>query len=143
MPTLDDLPTLRTVTTVNGGDILPIYDIDSNGSTKVSALPVFGITGLQANDAATVASGVTISRRLTVVTGTTNTLTLPPASGNLRQVIVMNTGSGACTINRAGSDPIVSAQSQTATSIGPAAGTSAILLSDGTKWYHISNDVAS
>jgi hypothetical protein len=142
MPTLDDLPTLRTTTTVNGGDLVPVYDLDSTGSTKVGALPLFGITGLQASDVTTASTGATISTRLTVVTGTTNTLTLPPASGNLRQVIVMNTGSGACTINRAGSDPIVTAQSSTATSIGPAAGTSAVLLSDGTKWYHISNDVA-
>jgi hypothetical protein len=142
MPTLDDLPTLRKPTSVNGGDLVPVYDIDATGSTKVAALPLFGITGLQASDVTAASTGATISTRLTVVTGTATTLNLPSASGNLRQVIVMNTGSGACTIYPAGSDKIVSAQSSTAASIAPAAGTSAVLLSDGTKWYHISNDVA-
>jgi len=139
MPTLDDLPTLRTVTTVNGGDILPVYDLDSNASSKVAGLPLFGITGLQSTDVASVANGGTISTRLAVVTGTTPTVTLPSVSGNLRQVIVMNTASGEATVDGAGSEQVLTGTAN-ANGVGVATGKSAVLLSDGTRWYHISND---
>jgi len=139
MPTLDDLPTLRTTTTVNGGDLVPVYDLDSTGSTKVGALPVFGIMGLQASDVASNATGSTIATRLSVVTGTTPTVTLPAVAGNLRQVIVMNTASGSATVDGAGSEQILTGTAN-ANDITVATGKSAILLSDGTRWYHISND---
>jgi hypothetical protein len=139
MPTLDDLPTLRTTTTVNGGDLVPVYDIDSTGATKVAALPLFGITGLQASDVASNATGSTIATRLSVVTGTTPTVTLPAVAGNLRQVIVMNTASGNATVDGAGSEQILTGTAN-ANDITVATGKSAILLSDGTRWYHISND---
>jgi hypothetical protein len=139
MPTLDDLPTLRKPTTVNGGDLVPVYDIDATGSTKVAAIPVFGITGLQASDVASNATGSTIATRLSVVTGTTPSVTLPAVAGNLRQVIVMNTASGNATVDGAGSEQILTGTAN-ANDITVATGKSAILLSDGTRWYHISND---
>lgn len=139
MPTLDDLPTLRKPSTVNGGDLVPVYDIDSTGSTKAAAVPLFGITGLQATDVATIATGATISTRLVVVTGTTPTVTLPAVAGNLRQVIVMNTASGNCTVDGAGSEQVLTAGANADNVVIPTL-KSAILLSDGTRWYHISND---
>lgn len=139
MPTLDDLPTLRKTTTVNGADLLPIYDVDSSGSTKVSAVTVSGILGLQSSDVASVATSGTISTRLAVVTGTTPTVTLPAVAGNLRQVTVMNTASGNATVDGAGSEQILTGTAN-ADNIVVSSGRSAILLSDGTRWYHISND---
>lgn len=142
MPTLDDLPTLFPNTNPSGADLIPVYDVDSPNSSKVEKLPLSGILGLQAADVATITNGATISTRLSVVTGVATSVILPPASGNLRQVIVMYTHStGSCAITCAGSDTVVTAQNLTATSASISFGTSAILLSDGTKWYHISNDV--
>ena len=140
MPTLDDLPTLSENTSPSGADLIPVYDIDSSGSSKVEKLPLSGILGLQAADVATIATGATISTRLVVVTGAATTVNLPPASGNLRQVMVLNTASGSCTITRAGSDTIVTGTSLTASTLVLTTAHAAILLSDGTKWYHISND---
>lgn len=140
MPTLDDLPTLATNVSPSGADLIPVYDMDSPNSSKVEKLPLSGILGLQAADVATIATGATISTRLVVVTGTTPTVTLPAVAGNLRQVIVMNTASGSCTITRAGADTIVTGTSLTATTLVIATTHAAQLLSDGTKWYHISND---
>jgi hypothetical protein len=139
MPTLDDLKILRTVTTVNGGDILPVYDIDSNGSSKVGGLPIYGILGLQSTDVATIATGATISTRVSVVTGTSSTVTLPLVAGNLRQVSVLNTGSSACTIDGNGSEQILTGGAN-ANTLVLATTHAATLLSDGTRWYHISND---
>jgi hypothetical protein len=137
MPTLDDLPTLVTNVNPSGADLIPVYDVDSPSSSKVEKLPLSGILGLQPTDVATMASG-TISTRLTVATG--SGLTLPVVSGNLRQVIVMNLSGGPFTLTAAGTDKIVSAASQVNPSIPLASGHAAILLSDGTRWYHISND---
>jgi len=139
MPTLDDLPTLKVVTNTNGADLIPVYDVESNGSTKVGALPLYGLLGLQAADVATIATGATISTRLSVVTGTTSTVTLPLVAGNLRQVSVLNTGSGACTVDGNGSEQILTGGAN-ANTLVLATTHAATLLSDGTRWYHISND---
>lgn len=139
MPTLDDLPTLKVVTNTNGADLIPVYDVESNGSTKVGALPLYGLLGLQAGDVATIATGATISTRLSVVTGTTPTVTLPAVAGNLRYVAVMNTATGAALIQGAGSEQILTALAN-APSLSVPTTKSAVLLSDGTRWYHVSND---
>lgn len=139
MPTLDDLPTLATNVNPSGADLIPVYDTDSPSSSKVEKLPLFGILGLQAADVATIATGATISTRLVVVTGTTSTVTLPAVAGNLRQVIVMNTASGNCTVDGAGSEQVLTAGANADNVVIPTL-KSAILLSDGTRWYHISND---
>lgn len=139
MPTLDDLPTLSENTSPSGADLIPVYDVDSPNSSKVEKLPLSGILGLQAADVATITTGATISTRLVVVTGTTPTVTLPAVAGNLRQVIVMNTASGDCTVDGAGSEQVLTAGANADNVVIPTL-KSAILLSDGTRWYHISND---
>ena len=145
MPTLDDLPTLVTNVNPSGADLIPVYDVDSPNSSKVEKLPLSGILGLQAADVSTGGDASVIATRLFIATGTspadtTPSVTLPAAAGNLRQVIVMNTATGSCTIACAGSDTIVTGTNLTAASLAIATSHAAILLSDGTKWYHISND---
>lgn len=139
MPTLDDLPTLPTPTTLTGAELIPVYKADHGGSSKVMELPLYSLQGLLPTDVASNATGSTIATRLAVVTGTTPTVTLPAVAGNLRQVIVMNTASGNATIDGAGSEEILTGTANAA-NIVVATGKSAILLSDGTRWYHISND---
>ena len=142
MPTLDDLPKLQPKTTVAGNDLIPGYDV-SDVDGPVKKLRVNQILGLSATDVTTVSgTSATVSTRVTVCTSTSAiTLTLPAASGNLREVILLKAGAtSAITANRAGSDVIVSGTSVSATSISVAAGLAARLLSDGTTWYHVSND---
>lgn len=142
MPTLEDLPSLQPKTTVAGNDLIPAYDV-SDIDSQVKKLRVNQILGLSATDVTTVSgTSATVSTRVTVCTSTSGvTLTLPAASGNLREVLILKaSASSAVTVNRAGSDVIVSGTSVSATSISVAAGLAARLLSDGTTWYHVSND---
>ena len=129
MPTLDDLPTLATNSTPTGDDLLPIYDLTATGSSKVRKLPLNQINGLSATDVVTAAAGtITIaSRALVISSGTTSTLTLPAASGTLRELFVINDGSGTATL------PTLAAGTEAVTT-----GTSAHLLSNGTGWYRVS-----
>ena len=106
-------------------------------------LKVNGILGLLASDVATVSgTSATAATRVVVCTSTSAvTLTLPAASGNLRDITVLKaSATSAVTVTRAGSDPIVSGTSVAATTVSVAAGLSARLLSDGTTWYHVTND---
>lgn len=139
MPTLDDLPTLPTASAPSGGDLIPLYDNESPNSTKVHKLPLSGILGLQSSDVSTGGDTSVIATRLFVATGTTPTVTLPAVAGNLRKVVVMNTASGNCTVDGAGSEQVLTGTAN-ANNVVVATGKSAILLSDGTRWYHISND---
>ena len=128
MPTLDDLPTLATLTPT-GDDLLPIYDLTADGSSKVRKVALNQINGLSAADVASIAAGtITVSARLTVISsGTTSTITLPAASGTLRELFVVNDGSGTATL------PTLAAGTEAVTT-----GTSAHLLSNGTGWYRAS-----
>lgn len=139
MPTLDDLPTLPAASAPSGGDLIPLYDNESSNSSKVHKLPLSGILGLQSSDVSTGGDASVIATRLFVATGTTPTVTLPAVAGNLRKVIVMNTASGNCTVEGAGSEQVLTGTAN-ANNVVVATGKSAILLSDGTRWYHISND---
>jgi hypothetical protein len=142
MPTLEDLPSIQPATTVAGNDLIPVYDAsDIDGPVK--KLRVNQINGLSATDVMTVSgTSATVSTRVTVCTSTSGvTLTLPAASGNIREVFILKaSASSAITVNRAGSDVIVSGTSVSATSVSVAAGLTAHLISDGTTWYHVSND---
>ena len=129
MPTLDDLPTLAT-STPSGDDLLPIYDLTGNGSSKVRKVALNQINGLSSNEVVTDtdAGSITISARVLVISGgTTSTLTLPAASGALREIFVINDASGTATL------PTLAAGTEAVT-----AGTSAHLLSNGTGWYRVS-----
>jgi len=146
MPTLDDAPTVRTLTSPAAGDLFQVYDISEQptGAKTLALGSILGL-GLLAADVTTVsATSATVSTRLTVCTSTDAgnvTLTLPAASGALRDVTVMKAAATATVaINRAGSDLIVSGAVVNATSVTCGVGLVVRLLSDGTKWYHVSND---
>jgi hypothetical protein len=128
-PTLDDLPTLATNSSPTGDDLIPVYDLTATGSSKVRKLPLNQINGLSSDDVVTAAAGtITIASRVLVISsGTTSTLTLPAASGALRELFVINDGSGTATL------PTLAAGTEAVTT-----GTSAHLLSNGTGWYRVS-----
>lgn len=128
MPTLDDIPILPSATPT-GDDLIPISDPNSLASSKVASIRLNQINGLSAGEIATDIDGgsITISTRVLVISGgTTSTLTLPAASGNLREIYVINDGSGTATLPTlaAGTEAILT-------------GTSAHLLSNGTGWYRV------
>jgi hypothetical protein len=128
MPTLDDLPTLASVVPT-GDDLLPVYDLTADGSSKVRKLPLNVVMGIAATGQITTADAgtATISTRVYVVSsGNTSTLTLPAASGVLREVIVINGGSGTAIMSTL-------AAGNTAVTTG----TSARFLSNGTGWYRV------
>ena len=130
MPTLDDLPTLAPVTTVTGDDLFPVYDPTATGSSKVRKIALNQINGLNADDVVTDtdAGSITISSRVLVISGgSTSTITLPAASGVLREIFVINDGSGTATL------PTLAAGTEAITT-----GTSAHLLSNVTCWYRVS-----
>ena len=90
MPTLDDLPKLSPKTTVAGNDLIPALDV-SDVDGQVKKLRVNQLLGLSATDVTTVSgTSATISTRVTVCTSTSAVaLTLPAASGNLREVVIL------------------------------------------------------
>lgn len=130
-----DAPLLASLTSLAGSERLVTV---KNGAEV--GLPVNGILGLLASDVdSSVADTDVIANRLAVVVGTTPTVTLPAAAGDLRQVFIMNTASGTCTVEGSGSENILTAVAN-ALNLAVATGKSAQLLSDGTRWYHVSND---
>jgi hypothetical protein len=137
MPTLDDLPTLANATPT-GDDLIPLYDLTADGSSKVRKVSLNQINGLSSSDVATsVAGTITVSSRLTLITsGTTSTVNLPLPSGALRDIIIMNGGSGSATATSATANIKTSAATTAATTAAILTATTARLLSDGTFWYH-------
>ena len=129
MPTLDDLPTLANATPT-GDDLIPLYDLTADGSSKVRRVALNQINGLSSGEIATDVDGgnITISTRVLVISGgSTSTITLPAASGSLREIFVINDGSGTAIL------PALAAGTEAV-----ATGTSAHLLSNGTGWYRVS-----
>lgn len=143
MPYLDEAPILRTLTpsTAASGDLVQIFDISARpAGSKVIALGSLNAIGLlstEVDDA--VANADTINTKMSVVTGTTPTVTLPAVAGTLREVIVLNTASGNLTLDTPGSEKILTGTAE-ADTLTVATGKSAWLLSNGTRWYHVSND---
>lgn len=130
-----DAPKLPALTSTTGAE----YLVTVSGG-KEAGLKVNGILGLLASDVDTsVANGDTIATRLAVAAGTTPTITLPAVAGNLREVILVNGASGNCTLDTPGSEKIYTATADADTLV-IATGKTARLLSDGTRWYHVSND---
>ena len=133
MPTLDDLPTLATVSS-SGDDLIPVYDLTASGSSKVRKLSLNSVLGLAPTGeiTASAAGTITISTRVLFInSGATSTLTLPAAAGVLREVIVINGGSGTAAISTLVTGHLA-AQSNILTAI------SARFLSNGTGWYRVS-----
>jgi hypothetical protein len=101
-----------------------------------------GVSEVAPGDVDTTVTGTTktIEKRVTVFTSTSAiTATLPPASGPLRDVIIIKaSATSAITANRAGTNTIVSGAGAAGTSATIAASSSARFISDGvSKWYRI------
>ena len=112
-----------------GDDLIPVFDQSSSASSKVHTFPLNLVMGIAPTGQITSAAAgtATIATRVYVVaSGTTSSLTLPAASGALREVIVINGGSGTATMSTlaAGNTAVATA-------------TSARFLSNGTGWYRV------
>jgi hypothetical protein len=136
-PTLDDLPTLAALSPT-GDDLLPIYDLTGKGSSKVRKVALNQINGLSSTgDVVTSAAGtITVTSKLTLITsGTTSTVNMPLPSGVIRDIIVMNGGSGTATATSATANIRTSPAPTAATTAAILTATTARFLSDGTFWY--------
>ena len=140
MPTLDDIPTLSPAVPT-GDDLFAVYDVGASGpqASRVRKVALNQINGLSSTDAtSSVAGTITVSSRLTVITsGTTSTVTVPEPSGALRDIIIMNGGSGTATIATPTSAAVfkTSLATTAATSTPLLTTGTARYLSDGTFWY--------
>lgn len=140
MPTLDDLPTLAAVTTVTGDDLLPLYDLNTTGSSKVRKIALNQINGLSATDVVLAAGdAAVVATRLVIFSGRTaaTAATIPAASGVLRDLIIQNanTSSGAVTVTSPSTNIYTSASASASATSVIAVATTARYLSDGTNWY--------
>jgi hypothetical protein len=105
-------------------------------ATAAAATPDYPWQRLAQTPIVTSASTITydVANYWYVHNGTTCTATLPPVAGNDRvDFVVFNRGSGAVTLQRAGSDNLYTT-SGTATSTTIAAGSWACVYCDGTYW---------
>lgn len=137
MPTLDDIPTLSSVTSPTGDDLLAVYDPNTTGSSKVRKVALNTIFGLASTDvASSVAGTIAVTTKLTlIVSGTTSTVNIPAASGVLRDIIIMNGGSGNATVTSATANIITSLATTAATTAVLGTTGTARFLSNGTNWY--------
>lgn len=138
-PTLDDIPTLATVTP-SGDDLFPIYEPSTTGSSKVRKIALNQINGLSASDVVLAAGdAAVVATRLVIFSGRTaaTAATIPAASGVLRDIILQNanTSSGAVTVTSPSANIYTSASATPAATSVIAIGTTARYLSDGTNWY--------
>lgn len=114
--------------------------IEGNLVTKDADGNIHGVGELAASDVdSSVANTDIIAKRMNIVVGTTPTVTLPLAAAWPREVYILNTASGTCTVEGSGSENILTGTANAA-NITIATGKAARLLSDGTRWYHVSND---
>jgi hypothetical protein len=142
MPTLDDAPTISPIAAADlaGADLVQVFS-DALRKPKTATITslisansrLTGYGGIQSADLTAAAAGTaTIATRVYFInSGTTSTLTLPTASGTLREVLVINGGSGTAAISTLATGHLA-AQSNIATA------TSARFLSNGTSWYRVS-----
>lgn len=130
-----DAPILPLATSIAG---LCIAAVKPDG-TEVKVL-LSSLLGVLSSDVdSSVADTDVIASRLNVAVGTTPTITLPSVSGALRNVTVINTASGNATLDTPGSEKILTGTAEADTLV-IATGKTATLWSDGTRWYHVTND---
>ena len=130
-----DASILSPLTSLGGTELL--VTVSAGVERK---LQVNGLLGLLASDVDdSVADTDTISTRMAVAVGTTPSIALPAVAGDLREVIVLNTASGNCTLTTPGSEKILTGTAEADTLV-IATGKCARLLSNGTRWYHVTND---
>jgi hypothetical protein len=141
MPTLDDLPTLAAITPT-GDDLVPVFDLTANGSSKVRKVSLNQINGLSTSDVVLAAGdAAVVNTRLVVFSGRTaaTAATIPAASGVLRELIIQNanTSSGAVTVTSPSTNIYASGSASASATNVIAINTVARFLSDGTNWYRV------
>jgi hypothetical protein len=133
---LNDAPVLPLVTSLTGAERFAV--VKPTGleiGVKVNALH-----GVLSGDVdSDVADSAAITTRVSLGSGTTPSISLPSVSGDLREVYFLNGASGSATLTTPGSEKIYTATAEADTLV-VATGKTAHLLSDGTRWYHVSND---
>jgi len=152
MPTLDDAPTISPIAAADlaGADLVQVFS-DALRKPKTATITslisansrLTGYGGIQAADltSTTSVASLTLSTRVTVVTGTTQAcqLVFPSATGTLRELIVTNQMTTAAVTPPALSS---TATTLTAGSVAAFGGTGAVgatarFLSNGTSWYRV------
>lgn len=158
MPTLDDLPIMPAIgtSTLAAGDLIPVLDVGGSGSSQVRKATVaevgevtaaailaagtYPLAGLGAAETVIDTDGGTIApKRLVVITGgTTSAVTLqPPATATIKEVYIMNGGSGNCSVGAA-SNCIIGQGALTPSNASTVATTgNAHFMCDGTYWYRL------
>lgn len=143
MPELSEITRLTALDSPAGDDVLAIVDVsaapDHSYGPAIRKIRVNQIRGLSATDVLVDADAGTITAtRLTFISGgTTSTVNIPAPTGEVREIIVMNGGSGSATVT-APSAVIRSAAAPTAaTTNAVVAGATARYLSDGTTWFRV------
>jgi hypothetical protein len=142
MPTLDDIPTLATLSSPAAGDFIPVSDTSADGAgpSKVRKLPVSSLIGLDSSEVTLDTDGGTITAtRLTLISGgSTSTVNIPAPSGDLREIFVLNSGSGDATVTAATATIKTAVAPTAATTYVVATDVTAHLISDGSFWYVVS-----
>lgn len=130
-----DAPILQPASTIAGAYLALVLP-----GGKEIGITVSQLLGVLSGDVdSSVADTDTIASRLNVAVGTTPSISLPSVSGTIRQVTVINTASGNCTLTTPGSEKILTGTADADTLVIATAKV-AQLVSDGNRWYHTSND---
>lgn len=141
MPELSEIDKLPTLAAPAGDDLIPVHDVSVLGpyGPKVVGVRLNQLVGLNSGDATIDTDGGTITAtRLTFITGgTTSTVNIPAPSGTLREIIVMNGGSGNATVTSAAANIRTAAAPTAATTSVVATTVTARIISDGTSWYRV------
>lgn len=135
-----DTPILQALVPA-GDDLLMALDVSTNPPIA-KKLRLNQIGGLTPEDVTVAAAGAqTISTRVMfIASGAGSTpVNIPAPSGALREVIVMNGGSGAAVITSAAANirGFLSTTQTAATTNSIAANAAATFLSDGTTWFRV------
>jgi hypothetical protein len=153
MPTLDDAPTISPIAAADlaGADLVQVFSdaLRKPKTTTITSLisansRLTGYGGIQAADLTSTASvaNLTLTTRVTVVTGTTQAcqLVFPSATGTLRELIVTNQMTTAAVTPPALSSTATTLSAGSVAAFGgsTAVGATARFLSNGTSWYRVS-----
>jgi hypothetical protein len=153
MPTLDDAPTIAPIAAADltGADLIQVFSMGLRKPKTASITSLIsansrlsGYGGILAADVTSTPSVVslTLSTRLTVVTGSTQAcqLVFPSATGTLRELIVTNQMTTAAVTPPALSSTATTLTAGSAAAFGGtgAVGATARFLSNGTSWYRVS-----
>ena len=145
MPELSEITRLTALDTPAGEDVFPIVDVsaapDHSYGPAIRKLRLNQISGLSPEDVTIDTDGGTVTAsRLTFISGgSTSTINIPAPTGAVREIIVMNGGSGAATVTAPSAviRGFLTGTQAAATTNSVAAFTAATFLSNGTNWFRV------